>query len=175
MWPVLLTKQWLNKKLLNRRTLIPLLIPPLGLVAFSVYLYYLVGDPLAWLHGQTLAARHLVWPHKLLAGTIHNVLTQGDRWLVHLSELAALGLVLICLPKLWRLDKSYALLAVLTILPSLFSDTLGSLPRFILAILPIFIVISQLKNKWLWYLYLAISIPLLILSVARFVNWQWVS
>lgn len=175
LWPALLVMWWYatgNHRQKGTGALLTLL-PPLGLVAFSLYLWHVTGDPLAWLHGQAMAARGYVFPLKLLASYAHNVLTGGEFWLLHLGELAALGFAAVLLPKLWRANRGQAVLVLGLLLPPIFTNTLASYPRFTLVALPLFVVLAQLKHRWLTWAYAAASLPLLAFGVYRFVTWRW--
>lgn len=177
LWPVLFCLWFFkikNTKMVNKFDFwLIIILPPIGLLLFSLYLWVEFGDALAWLHGQGNYGRNLILPHRLLYAYVANIIVRGEYWARHLVEMAALLLVVVCLPKLKRIHPAYVLLVVLNLLPSLFSNTLTSIQRFILVITPIFIVIAKQKN-WIYFIYLILSFLLLVFSVIQFVNLRWV-
>ncbi len=175
LWPTLLV--WIaHKKLFTPlaiwQKIIAVAAPPLGLILFSVYLWGTVGNPLAWLHGQTAAGRELLSPLSLLFAYSKNIITRENFWLRHLGELAAFIFVTLNLRRLYKLEPMYALYVGLSLLPALFSNTLTSLQRFCLLIIPLFIVIAHYK-KVAYTIYILVSLPLLLYSISQFVNWHW--
>lgn len=175
LWPLLAWLWWSNyaNKQKPFRELLPVLfIPPLGLILFTVYLFFRTGHPLIWLSGQSDAGRDLVSPINLMWAYTKNIFTRGDYWLKHLAEMAALLFTIILLPKLKKIHPAYALYAFLNLLPSLFSNTFTSIQRFVLIIAPLFVAIA-LQKKWIYIIYCVIASILLFYSVASFVTFQW--
>ena len=175
LWPLLAWLWWSNypnRPKPYRELFAILLIPPLGLILFSLHLYFRTGNPLAWLSGQANAGRGLVSPFALLWAYTKNILTRGDYWLKHLVEMMALFFVIILIPKLKKIHPAYAFYAILNIIPSLLSNTLTSLQRFVLVIAPLFVVIG-LQRKWLYVTYCVLCAALLAYSVSRFITFQW--
>ncbi len=176
LWPVLFCLWFFKKK--NNKTinkvdsLSIIILPPIGLLLFSFYLWVEFGDALAWLHGQGNYGRNLIFPHRLLYAYVVNIIVRGEYWVRHLAEMAALVLVIFCLPKLKKINPAYVLFAILNLIPSLFSNTLTSIQRFVLVIAPIFIVVARQKN-FIYILYLVSSFSLLVFSMAQFVNLKW--
>ncbi len=175
LWPLLAWLWWSshsNKSKPWREFFAILLIPPIGLLLFSLHLYFRSGNPFAWLSKQADAGRGLVSPFALLWAYIRNILSRGDYWLKHLAEMAALIFVIILIPKLKKIHPAYVLYAMLNLLPSLLSNTLTSLQRFVLVLAPIFVVVA-LQKRWLYVFYSTAAIILLFYSVFRFVSFQW--
>jgi hypothetical protein len=175
LWPLLAWLWWSDykdKPKPMRELLSILFIPPLGLILFSVHLYFRTGNPLIWLSGQSAAGRGLVSPNNLLWAYTKNIFVKGDYWLKHLAEMAALLFVIVLLPKLKKIHSAYAVYAFLNLLPSLFSNTLTSVQRFILVIAPLFVAVA-LQRKWIYYIYCAVATILLFYSIFCFVTFQW--
>ncbi len=149
------------------------LLPPLGLIIFSLYLWPLKGDPLAWLNGQSLGGRSLAWPLPMLKAYWENIINFGNLWSIHLEELAALFFVIVLLPTITKLNKGFGVFTLLSILPPLFTNTLTSFPRFVLIIIPAFLVIGLIKNRWAYWSYIIVCLPWLIWGIINFVTWQW--
>ena len=86
--------------------------------------------------------------------------------------MASLLFVVCCLPRLYKIRPVHAFFAILNLLPDLFSNTLNSLQRYVLMIIPMFVVVA-IQKKWIYYLYLYFSCMLLILSISAFVTFNW--
>lgn len=173
LWPVLLWRWYANKKERRPRDLVTLLIlPSLGLVLFSLYLWRATGDPLGWLHNQAWAFRNFALPTTLLQRYIRNITLYRPYWAQHAVELIVLAFALAVAPAVKRLSKDQVLLFILSLLPPLFSNSLQSLQRFLIVIPGIFIALAGLKQRW-FVAYLAISLPLLVFSISQFITWQW--
>jgi hypothetical protein len=175
LWPLLFGLWWFDNpdKPKSRREFLALLfLPPLGLILFSVYLYFQVGNPFAWFQAQSSAGREIISPINLLWAYTKNIFTNGDYWLQHLAEMAALFFVVVLLPKLKKIHPVYVFYAILNLLPSLFSNTLTSIQRFVLIIAPLFVVVA-LQKRWLYVVYCIVASGLLFYSIFRFVTLQW--
>ena len=149
-----------------------LILPPLGMILFSLFFWYKFDDPILWLHGQQNYGRNFVLPPQLIYAYLVDIVSRGKFWIRHLFEMVALLFVISCLPKLKKLHLTYVFLAVLNLLPSLFSNTLTSIQRFTLMIIPIFVIVAR-QRKSIYILYLFICYFLLILSVNEFINFRW--
>lgn len=176
LWPILFWLWYEKNKDVDKKNKTDILsiifLPPLGLLFFSLYMWNRFGDPLVWLHGQGSYGRNLISPIRLLTAYCKNIFTLGEFWVRHLFEMAAMLFVVGCLPKLKKLHPVYAFLAVLNLLPSLFSNTLTSIQRFTLMIVPVFVIVAM-QRKSIYILYLFISFFLLIFSIYQFINFNW--
>lgn len=175
LWPLLIWFWWsnnTNKPKPFQELLYISCLPPLGLILFSVHLYFKTGNPLVWLSGQSAAGRNLVLPINLLWAYTKNILIGGDNWLKHLAEMMALFFTIFLIPQLKKIHPAYALYAFLNLLPSLFSNTLTSIQRFVLIIIPLFAIVAMQK-KWVYVIYCTLGIILLFYSISRFVIFQW--
>lgn len=152
--------------------LLLLILPPIGILLFSFFLWYQVGDPIAWLHGQGSYGRNLASPFKLLYAYSKNIATQQEFWLRHLFEMVFLFFIIICLPKLKKINPAYLFFTILNLLPSFFSNTFTSIQRFALLIVPIFVVVAMQK-RWVYFMYICISTVLLVFCIYQFVNFNW--
>jgi len=173
-WPTLLIIWYLkNKKIIFNKDLVFLLfLPPLGLIVYSVYLFFIVGDPLAWMHVQSAWWRKFVWPHQLIIGYLYYIYYRGGTMYSKLTELAALLFASTMFFRVWILDKAYAIFLVLCLLPSLFSGTLNSLERYIFCIPFMFLALAKEKDYW-FFAYLSVSFVLFLIQIIRFVNFSW--
>lgn len=176
LWPILIWFWWSKSKGKNisKSDLFTLLVlPPLGLLFFSLYMWQQVGTPWVWLQEQGSYGRSIESPIKLLYAYIINIFKLEKFWVLHFFEMTALLFAVVCLPKLKKIHPAYAFFVILNLLPSLFSNTLMSLHRFILPIIPLFIVVAH-RKRVLYYSYLLICCTLLIFCVNQFINNKWV-
>lgn len=177
LWPTLI---WLwfskNKYSENKKKMdliFLLVLPPIGILLFSFFLWYQVGDPIAWLHGQGSYGRNFASPFKLLYAYSKDIVTKQEFWFRHLLEIFFLFFIIVCLPKLKKINPIYLFFTILNLLPSFFSNTFTSIQRFALLMVPIFVVVAM-QRRWIYFLYFFISVVLSILFIYQFVNFDWV-
>lgn len=182
-----------------------LLLVPLGLMVWMLYLDIRFGDPWLFIKSQTNWVRGFAWPLGPLEGlrqgvraagqSASSILSLGDRtyWPVvdrdprlwDTYNILNLGFTLsflgLCIAAFWRLPRAYAAYALAVVLlplsfPSAFVPLL-SMPRFVLAAFPIFILLALWADKrpWLDKLIVVSSLTFLGLFTAKFVVWTWVA
>lgn len=150
-----------------------LVLPPLGLIFFSLYLWYQVGDPFAWFRAQVEYGRSLgVSPFRLIFSYIKYIIIGGENRWRYFFEILTMIFVGFSLPKVYRLNLAYSFFVLLNFVPSFFSNTFTSVQRFTLMLLPIFIVVAMQK-RFVYYLYLLFSFCFLVFNILRFVNLRW--
>ena len=174
-WPLVFWLWWssnIGQQKSSREFLALLFLPPLGLILFSLYLYYKTGNALIWFSAQSSAGRGFVWPINLLWAYTKNILTLGNYWPRHLAEMMALFFPIFLLPMLRKIHPAYVFYTVLNLLPSFFSNTLTSIQRFVLIIAPLFVVMG-LQKKWFYILYFLLSGILLFYSIVAFIAFRW--
>jgi hypothetical protein len=165
-----------------------LMLAPLGLVAFMIYLAHTVGDPLAFSHAQTAWQKTFtvqIWsgflesfrrlidlPHASYMEA-HNVIE------VTLGGLALAGSVLAAR----RLPAAYGLYLIAFWLVTLTSPAiqggypvpLVSLSRYVLSLFPFFIWLGiQTGSRAVEETYLVLSVGMLALLTVQFLNGGWV-
>lgn len=176
LWPWLLYCYWRQRDSAEEKINPWLLfIPPLGLMIFSLHLWQVTGDPLAWLHQQSLFQRTYQNPLELTVNYIYLLFVGGKYWLIHVGEVCSLIFSGWLLIRLFRQDLSLALLALALLMPSLFTGILTSFPRFILVVLPLFLTLAKVNNKYVAFGYYALASTLLIMAIFNFVTWRWVA
>ena len=107
----------------------PLLTPVVGVLCFSAYLGWRVGDPTAWISDQA------AWPNNF--GQPPPVPSSIDLWWI--PNALSLGLVLASLAPVTRLlGAAYGLFIGVNIAPPLFRHGLLSLGRFTSVMFPLF-------------------------------------
>ena len=117
---------------------------PLGLLVFCVYIYYLTGDYLAFVHIQSAWGRHFDNPLKTLVygmfGGPARPISVVAAWFT-VFTLASLAIFY------RRIPLSYVLFCLLSIFLPL-STGLMSMPRFTVVLFPVFILFAILgKDK----------------------------
>ena len=132
-----------------------LLLAPLGLLAFSAYLHFVLGDALAWSHAQALFGRHTVDPLTGMWTALHEAGASLGRMVSrpyteitydHLN-VAQVGFVALALAggigALRRLPVAYGAWVLVSLVPIFVSqqpeNPLWSSPRFIAVLFPIFL------------------------------------
>lgn len=137
---------WRDARILRAATgdAFVLAAPVAGLAAYSLYLWTLTGDPLAWLHGQQAWGRVFQGPLALLHGAQTRaadgileaiMLTPTDV----LNAAAALFALACVVPIHRRLGAPYALLVAIMVLPPLLAGGTTSMGRFTACLFPIFV------------------------------------
>jgi hypothetical protein len=132
-----------------------LLLAPVGLIAFSAYLHFSVGDGLAWQHAQELFNRHTVDPFtgawaglreagESLGRIPNESFRDGTGDYLNVMELGFVVFALVGLVGVFRtLPAAYGVWVLLSLTPIFVSqppeNPLWSAPRFIGVLFPIFL------------------------------------
>jgi len=157
-----------------------------GLLAFMIYLLLQFGDPLYFFHVQSEfgAGREesLILLPQVYYRYIKILITvRPFDWkyfsyvqdlLLSTSAFALLAAVYKKLPKTFLIYSIFCLL-----IPTL-TGTFSSMPRYILVCFPLFFALADLlasSKKIYQYLYLAISLVLLIINTVLFIQGYWVA
>lgn len=185
--------------------IIYLLLVPLGLLLWMLYLDIRFGDPLLFSKAQSNWLREFALPLGPVEGlrlgfksawnSAQTILDTGDRmfwpvtdrdprlWATY--DILNLGFAVtflgLAIASLWRLPKAYAVYALAAVLlPLTFPSTyvpLLSLPRLVLAAFPVFILLALWaeKRRWLDLTVTVTSLVFLGFFTAKFVVWTWVA
>jgi hypothetical protein len=104
--------------------LIGLLLCPLGLVAFSLYLYHLTGDALAFTHIQVAWGRTLSNPIRLVVGSFYQY---------HWTRVCAVMMCVALGLSVWlmKVRPEYGIFLALTIVMPAASGSFDGMPRYI--------------------------------------------
>ncbi len=168
-----------------------ILLMPTGLVAFSAYMWWRVGDPLAFSHAQDAWGRRFgapwtgvteairaVWAQPLLAqSAVHNLLDV-------VTVLVTVLLVVLCAVGPWRLprDQAFVLVYAAATLLVVLTGPVGGLfplqgaPRYALELIPVFLLLGRLgANRHFERLYLLPAIGLQVVFLLTFLNNVWVA
>jgi len=164
-----------------------LLLAPLGLLAFMLHLYRVVGDPLAWLHAsQRFWHRDLVFPWVTVWRGLLSVfqpsrgVTPVDHLVGTLSTLLVCGALLVLLASWRRWPPAYRLYGVLllglllaTPLPG--ERVMFGLARYIAIFFPIYGTLARWGERPLLHrATLVLTVPLFGLFAALYVGWYFV-
>lgn len=173
-----------------RREMLWIGLAPLGLAAYTAYLWLAHGEPFAYLELQQAWQREVAGPFaaawqgaeaawaalgELAAGALSEM---GRRNLV---DFAFLCFALVAAAGVWRrLPAAYgAYVTAALALPLSFpvpSEPLMSLPRFVAVLFPVFMWLALVcEERRLTDRALAVSGALLGLLTAWFASWQWVA
>jgi hypothetical protein len=142
-----------------------LLLAPLGLGFFALFLAYRTGDPLAFVHVQAAWGRGLAPPWAVLSWGLHHA--EASRRFAAWMTILTLGIVV---ASLRRLGAAYGVYSLYSILVPL-STGLTSMPRYLLAVFPLAIVFSRVSRDSRADTLLTISLAL----VQGFLMVFWVS
>ena len=162
-------------------SLLPLLIIPIGLVGYSIYLQVEFGDPLYFLTAQNVWGQERSTQIVLLPQVFFRYLkilltSSGLPLLTSVFELTATVFAIVVLilatKKVQREWLIFSWIAVIT--PTL-TGTLASMPRYILIAFPIYIVLAQIKSTVIKFVILAIFIVLLATTTLLFTRGYWVA
>lgn len=132
--------------------LLAVVISPLGLFAYMLYLHLLIGDGFAFSHVQRAFGRSIADPLSQLFYGFQAWKFEGWRpvW-VPWSAFAALGGLMLCAVLAWRRHYGAALFCALCILLPL-SAGLASMVRYVMGLAPLTMLACTLlsRNRLLW-------------------------
>ena len=143
--PALLVLQWQTNRSLkpDRRTL-PLLLIPLGLLAFMIHLHYVTGNAFAFIDVNAVWGRNLAPPWVPFLNYLRHPLEISFRWDFRLLNFVAALMGLICGAVLLKKRQwALATFTLLCVLAPLSSSLLQSLARYMMGIFPIFMVLGE--------------------------------
>src|SRR3989344_6780560 len=148
-------------------------LSPLGFILYCYFLNTQTGDPFYFITAQNHWLRSLSMPFTPFWETIRNLSSPGftsTNYTAFLDLLFAIFGVGLIIRSFRFLPFSYSIYGLVSLALPLFSTSLSSMPRFLLVIFPIFILLSLLKDKYLILGYQMISLMLLGLFVALYIN-----
>jgi len=168
-----------------------LVLVPAGVVAFSVYCWQRLGDPLAFSRAQDLWGRELSAPWSGLGEAIGAVVTRPllEQKALHnaidavtLIGMGALLVLSVVGPWKLRRDQLYlvgyaaAALALLLVGPVAGLFPMQGAPRYALELIPAFFVLATMgRNQHFDRLYLVPAIAVQVMFLLTFFNGVWIS
>jgi len=157
---------------------LPLLLIPLGLLAFAIYSNFKWHDPLNFIHTQGIlnngrSVSAIVFPIQTFFRYAKIFVTlQFDvyEWWIAMLEVSMTAFAGVLLFIGWRqkIRQTYLLFAICCYLLPILSGTLSGMPRYVLILFPVFIVLANTKNKTFRIIFTSISIFLLFLLTLLF-------
>jgi hypothetical protein len=157
-----------------------LFLPIVPLVAWMAYLKHLTGNWLAWIDAQAQEwNREFTWPWDAWANTWNaafgGVQSPGFAWMFGAELIAVLvGVALTVLLVVWR-RWGEAVWIGLQVAAFATSYWFFSVPRATLLWWPLWIVIALLavRRRWVLWVYLAVSAPLMSVWTVVFLTGRW--
>lgn len=172
-----------NRKLIDFKKLVTILITPFGLIFYMLYLNKNFGDSLMFFHVQPgfgafrsgseiVLLPQVVYRYIKIITTVDIFSLQFLNSFVELFfTLGVLSLIIIFYKKMKPEYFWYSL--VILILPTL-TGTFSSMPRYILAIFPIFSVLAKFaKNKVKYVVFMFFALQ--IIFVCLFIRGYWIA
>ena len=166
----------------NIQSIIPILIAPLGFLAYVLYLKIEFNNPLYFVSAQTIFGQErsttqiillpqVFWRYlKILATT--NGLTFANA----AFELGITVLILTLLVLSYRRVKTeWLIFSFLAVLMPTFTGTLASMPRYVLIAFPVYILLASIKSLIIKILIVIVFSVLLIITTVLFTQGYWVA
>lgn len=160
------------------RKLLPLLLVPIGLLGYMIYLWKSYGDPLLFVHvqpafgaqrtgGELVFLPQVFWRYLKIFLSVP--WSEYVFWIALFEFLTFnFTILLILLAFKNKIRTSYLIFSLLAVATPTLTGTLSSIPRYVLVAFPIFIVLAQLKNPASKMLIFVLSCLLLGIATALF-------
>lgn len=181
--PAILLIWWSGKR--KKMDLFPVLLGGLGFLSVMIFNYIGVGDPLSFIHSQPLFGANRSGGEIILLPQVFYryakiFISSSAFSLNYFVAAQELILVILSLIVIWigrkKIELPYMVYSLGVILTPTLTGTFSSMPRYILAAFPIFIIISQIiKTRWKYILVLIFMFLLEIINAALFTNGYFVS
>lgn len=165
--------KYLKEKKFNKQNILTIILIPLGIVPFLLFLNFKFNDFLFFQKIQKYWGREFDWVWNTIYRYIKEIVFNINFFAVF--DLLTLMIVFCLVVYLWmKVDKSYSIWVAIGILIPALTGTFASINRYSLVLFPIFIALAKiLKNKILIILYYISSISTLIYLTARFTLRYW--
>ncbi len=166
----------------RNKTFLPILIIPLGLASYMIFLQIKYGDFLYFINAQNYFGNSRSSEFVLLPQVIFRyikILTSvsfvSDAFVLALTELIV-TLSFLAIPILFikKLPKSFIVYTLLVILVPPLTGTFSSMPRYALTAFPVFICLAYLKQKYIYSLFI-LFVLMQIFFLSLFVSGTFVS
>lgn len=190
LWPALVIEFYLihGKKLKEslKPELIWLALPPLGLLSFMRFQYLKTGSTLSFISSQAIIGTSrfvdkMILPHQIFYRYIKMIffMDRGDPlfFTILLEFLCGLAILTLLVAGLKKIRPSYWLYIFLSFLLPTLTGTFSGLPRYTVALFPLFGYFASILDKthpYLRYFYYAISVGFSILAVSFFTRGYFV-
>jgi Gpi18-like mannosyltransferase len=167
------------------RACFPLLLIPLGVLVFMLYLWFTKGSPLLFsIQEAQFWHRHLTFPLWSMTLNIQAIFHAPN---TSFQFMNVLDLLCVCVPLVilvlgWkRLPLQYALFALATILlnisyPQGVLEPLSAVPRYMLLVFPVFVILGKWgKNPRLDRVITVCLLTLFVMNILLFVKHAWIA
>lgn len=145
--------------------------PVAAFAAWQLFLYRATGDPLVFLTAQAAYGRHPAGPWDAV-GKLADPSVYGFPWFVLAIFFTAVALVAL---SWWRLRPSIATYGTALVVATASSGTLASFPRYVLTLVPMFLVLGALGHRRTVHLTLLVASSVLAtLLTAMYAAWYWI-
>ena len=164
------------------RSLVVAACAPLGLLAYMAYLSNTFGDPLAFIHAQATWGRPTAGAGaaRLISRVIELLNVGPHFWAGQVNPktllelICTLGFAPIVLVVAFKLRPAYAVYAALTFLVPLSTGTVGSMTRYVLMLVPCFMLLAHWgRRSWVDRVVLGVFLPLLGYMTVLFSHWYF--
>lgn len=156
---------------------------PVGLAVYMLFLLATFGDPLAFIHAQATWGRSTTPAGitRLWSNIVTNLQLGPHPWMGQLNTLTVLnvlstiGFAPLVVMVIVKLRPSYAVYSGLTFLVPLSTGTVGSMTRYVLMLVPCFILLGAWGRRgWVDRLVLGIFLPLAAYCSVLFSHWYFI-
>lgn len=165
---------------------LPLFLIPLGLLYYMHFLQLNYQDPLMFIHvqpffgagrtgGKIILLYQVFWRYIKMLITVDKL--TPTYYVVVLEAATGVGFLFLTIFAYLRRWFPYVTFMALAYTAPTLSGTLSSVPRYVLALFPGFILLALWAEKYRWIkiLYPLFAIPLLIISLIFFTRGHWVA
>ncbi|OGK30460.1 hypothetical protein A3F29_00455 [Candidatus Roizmanbacteria bacterium RIFCSPHIGHO2_12_FULL_33_9] len=155
-----------------------------GLVAYIFYLWKVYGDPLLFVHslsafgvgrsgGELIFLPQVIFRYFKIFSTVPFFTHDVPIALLEFSLFFIFLFILVFNIKKIRLF--YLIFGILAIMTPTLSGTLSSMPRYLLVVFPVFIILGCLKNNFLKFSLLIVSLVLLVILTSYFLRGYFIA
>lgn len=158
---------------------------PAGTALYCLWLWHIMGDPLAFQHAEAHWYRATMWPWQTISNGFADLARETDPFLIFRSWqeiIPVFGVGAVLVWRIRRMPVSYVVLAVPMYLLFLSNSlnhggwAMSSQARYMLEIFPVFIVIGDLmmRHRWSLIAFCLIGIPVQLILMGGFVLGLWI-
>jgi predicted membrane protein len=155
----------------------------IGLIGYMAYLANTFGDPLGFIHVQATWGREVSGAGigRLIPDTIKNIGIGQNFWVGQfnvyylLCTIATLVFGVLVIISLFKLRPAYSFYALLTFLVPISTGSVGSMTRYILMLIPCFLLLAKWgKSPLVDKIVLSFFLPLMGYLAVMFSHWYFV-
>ncbi len=183
LFPALAIELWEQKKPIAKAW--PLLLIPLGLLTYMLYLNQTTGDPFAFYHLQKIFNQsrdtQITMPYQVIWRYIRMVATvnRADPLYITiwLEFITGLGFLVLSVVSLFKQRLSYAFFNFAAYLIPTLTGNFVSLPRYVLICFPVYIILAQYISDHPRFrkVYLAANFIFMTVYLSMFARGYWVA